>query len=48
MKDKEQFRGGVEKWKREREQLFEENNWQLLFFNESQVNEEYIYKNIVR
>jgi len=38
-KHKEMFRDGLEKWKQEREKLFKEYGWTLLFFNEIEVNE---------
>jgi len=37
---KEQFRGGLEKWKEERKAVFAKYGWQLIFFDETQVNRE--------
>lgn len=37
---KEAFRGGVEKWRSEREAAFNEFGWKLLFFDETQVQTE--------
>jgi len=37
-KHKDLFRGGCEEWMKSREQLFKENGWKLIFFNETEVN----------
>lgn len=39
---KEEFAGGVEKWKNERLRLFNKYGWTIKFFNEIEVNEEEI------
>lgn len=36
---KEQFRGGLEKWKQNRQKTFNKYGWKILFFNETQINE---------
>lgn len=41
-KHKEKFRGGYEKWKADRIKIFNENGYELLFFDELQVKEEII------
>ena len=41
-KHKEQFRDGLKNWKTERTKIFEEYGWELLFFDETQVNEEFV------
>lgn len=38
-KHKELFRGGVDKWKNDRTLLFKEYGWEVLYFDETQVNE---------
>lgn len=38
------FRGGLEKWKKERSDIFKKYGWQLLFFDETQVNNKYVLK----
>ena len=45
-KHKEDLHGNIEQWKQEREQIFSKYGWQIIFFNETQVNEEYILKNL--
>lgn len=38
---KEKFRdGGLNKWKKDRKKLFESCGWKIIFFDETQVNEE--------
>ena len=39
--------GNVENWKIERKQLFREYGWELLFFNEMEVNEKNIMERLV-
>lgn len=36
---KNEFRGGIENWKKERTGIFKQYGWDLLFFDETQVNE---------
>jgi hypothetical protein len=36
---KEMFRGGLETWKADRARIFNENGWKIIFFDETQVNE---------
>ncbi len=43
---KELFRGGLQNWTQQRQKLFEEYGWDLLFFDEIQVNEKNILKTI--
>lgn len=44
-KQKVRFRGiSIEQWKKERESLFNKYGWDILFFDEKQVTEEYILK----
>ncbi|HUS49169.1 MAG TPA: hypothetical protein VMZ91_03340 [Candidatus Paceibacterota bacterium] len=35
---KEKFRGGLNEWKEERENIFNELGWKLLFFDETELN----------
>lgn len=39
-KHKEQFRNGLENWKQKRASVFNEYGWRLIFFDETEVNEE--------
>lgn len=39
-KHKELFRNGLEEWKAERARIFTENGWKIIFFDETQVNEQ--------
>lgn len=39
---KELFRNGLEKWKLERQELFNKYGWRIVFFNETEVNEKNI------
>jgi len=41
-KHKEQFRNGLNEWKKQREALFKEAGWRLLFFDETQVTQQNI------
>jgi len=41
-KHKEEFRKGLENWKKERSKIFAKYGWKLIFLNEVQVNEDYI------
>jgi len=43
-KHKELFRSGLEDWKNQRFSLFKKYGWQLIFFNEIQVNEDCVSK----
>lgn len=43
---KEDFRGGLLKWKRNRKQYFARRGWKLIFLDETMVNEEYISKKL--
>ena len=43
-KHKDLFRGGAEIWKKDRERIFNEYGWTLLFFDGTQVNEQYMLK----
>lgn len=43
---KEQFRNGLSEWKKQRENIFREYGWELLFFNETEVNEENLIKRL--
>ena len=43
---KDYFRGGCERWKKDRENIFKKYGWKVLFFNETQVNEYFVLKNI--
>lgn len=43
---KEEFRGGLEEWKKQRQKLFAKYGWKLLFFDETQINENSILKSI--
>jgi len=45
-KHKDRFSGGCENWKKKRNDVFSSYGWRLLFFNESQVNDDYV-KNIL-
>ena len=45
-KHKEKFRNGLEEWKADRIRIFTENGWKIIFFDETQVNEENV-KNIL-
>lgn len=45
-KHKEQFREGLIDWKVKREQLFSQYGWQLLFFDETQINEKSILETL--
>ena len=44
---KEQFRKGLQEWMEDRQKIFTKYGWQLLFFDETQVNEDFI-KNRLR
>lgn len=37
---KELFRGGIEQWKKEREEIFLRYGWKILFFDETQINDD--------
>jgi very-short-patch-repair endonuclease len=37
---KDQFRGGVDVWRSEREAVFNEHGWRIIFFDETQVHAE--------
>lgn len=37
-KHKEMFRGGLEKWKQERSEIFAKYGWKILFFDETQID----------
>lgn len=39
---KEMFRGGLEDWKRERDEIFKKYGWKLLFFAETELTEDYV------
>lgn len=39
---KEIFRGNVDEWKSERSKIFNKYGWKLLFFDETQINENYV------
>ena len=39
---KEKFNHGLKEWKKKRTKVFNEYGWKLFFFDETQVNEEYI------
>ncbi len=41
-KHKEQFRNGLEEWKAERIRLFNQEGWEVVFFDETQVKEDII------
>lgn len=41
---KDQFRGGIEKWKKDRTMIFSKYGWELLYFNEKMVNENDVMK----
>jgi very-short-patch-repair endonuclease len=41
-KHKELFRGGLEEWKAERIRLFNQEGWEIIFFDETEVNEKEI------
>lgn len=45
-KHKEIFSKGLEKWKEEREKIFNEYGWKLMFFNELEVNEENVIRKL--
>ncbi len=38
-KHKQLFKGNVEGWKEDREQIFNNHNWKLIFFDETQISE---------
>ena len=38
-KHKQLFRGGLEKWKAERIKIFNQERWKIIFFDETEVNE---------
>ena len=42
-KDKEQFTEGLEIWKKNRKKIFNEYGWDIIFLDETQVNEKYSY-----
>lgn len=44
-KHKEKFRGGLDFWKTEREKLFQQHGWKLLFFDE-RLTAEYVLKEL--
>ena len=46
-KHKERFRGNVDDWKKERSKLFAKYGWKLLFFDELQVNNDFVIKNLI-
>lgn len=46
-KHKEQFRNGLEEWKQKRQEIFNNYGWKILFFDEMQVNENFIIKNLL-
>ena len=37
---KDMFSGGLENWKKDRQKIFSEYGWKIIFFDETQVNEE--------
>lgn len=39
-KHKQMFKGNIEVWKAERAKIFNEQGWEIIFFDETQVNEE--------
>jgi len=41
---KEKFRGGIDEWKVKREKIFRKYGWKILFFDETDVNENIIEK----
>ena len=43
---KNEFRGGVDHWKAERAKVFNENGWEIIYFDETQVNENTV-KNVL-
>jgi hypothetical protein len=43
---KEDFRGGLQKWKVRRRAYFARRGWKLIFLDETMVNEEYISKKL--
>ena len=45
-KHKEYFSGGLEKWKIEREKIFNKYGWKIEYFNEIQVNEKEILRRL--
>jgi len=43
---KEDFRGGLQKWKMNRRAYFARRGWKLIFMDETMVNEEYVSKKL--
>lgn len=43
---KEEFRGGLERWKRNRSRVFARYGWKIIYFNEKQVNEKYVLRKL--
>ena len=47
-KHKEKFRNGLGAWKEERATIFNRYGWELIFLDETQVNEDFILKTLTR
>ena len=45
-KHKEMFRNGLENWKSERQKIFNKYGWRIIYFDEMQVNEDNIIKQL--
>ena len=45
-KHKEMFKGDVELWKNERQEIFKKYGWTIKFFDETQVNEEIVRRRL--
>ena len=43
-KHKEEFRGGLKRWKRSRSAIFASYGWKIKYFDETQVEEKYVLK----
>lgn len=41
-----QAKEGIDKWKQDRTKIFKDYGWDLLFFNEVEVNEKYILEKL--
>ena len=45
-KHKEKFAGGLENWKMNRQKIFNDYGWKIMFFDETQVKEDLILKTL--
>lgn len=47
-KHKEKFRNGLERWKDERQKIFNKYGWKILFFDETQVKDCFVLNKLNR